>query len=346
MTTSNNLKILYITRSAGSVGGMERLAEEYIAALQKRDDIELTVIAHRGSRYLLPLFLLTACARALIAARRADIIHLGDPLLAKIGWFIKKIHSKPVAITIHGLDVTYANPLYQLYLRLFFRHLDAYFPISKFTKSLLEKYHLRGHVQVITPGIVDRLYQPQELQPNILFTAGRLVKRKGHAWFITHVLPHLSAEIKYSIAGDGPERENILRAAREVNVADRVQLLGRVSEEKLRELYNSAAAFVQPNILVAGDCEGFGLVLLEAALCERAVFASRLEGITDAIHEGKNGILLPAENAQAWITALTEYLHNPTSQPHARQYTLQAFSWPIRAEEYINAFRHLTKEQK
>jgi hypothetical protein len=47
-----------------------------------------------------------------------------------------------------------------------------------------------------------------------------------------------------------------------------------------------------PNIRVPGDAEGFGLVALEAVVCGTAVLAADLEGITEAIQHGKNGLLV------------------------------------------------------
>ena len=41
----------------------------------------------------------------------------------------------------------------------------------------------------------------------VLITVGRLVKRKGHAWFIEHVLKNLPNHYIYLIAGDGPEHD-------------------------------------------------------------------------------------------------------------------------------------------
>jgi glycosyltransferase involved in cell wall biosynthesis len=49
-----------------------------------------------------------------------------------------------------------------------------------------------------------------------------------------------------------------------------------------------------PNIPVSGDMEGFGLTALEASASGSLVVASDLEGISDAIRDGKNGFLITA----------------------------------------------------
>ena len=45
------------------------------------------------------------------------------------------------------------------------------------------------------------------------------------------------------------------------NLGEYVKLLGRLDNETLKLLYNTADVFVMPNIPVEGDIEGFGIVV-------------------------------------------------------------------------------------
>lgn len=378
------MRILFISRAWGQkAGGMERLSFELIEAISKRSDITCDLIVRqRQGRFGAIMFTLVTLPKAIWRARRADVVHLGDPVLALHGWLIKRIWHKPVAVTIHGLDLTFPHQLYQLYLKIFARF-DLYLPISRHVEQLLLQHSIAIspiHIQCISPGINDSYYNPTLSRHNlaqllkqltnyhlptshtVLFTAGRLIKRKGHAWFIREVLPSLPPHTVYLVAGDGPEYETIKQTtvkaklnlltysragnnnqphSRDASPCPTVILLGRVTDDQLKILYNTIDAFIQPNIAMPGDSEGFGLVLLEAALCQRAIFAANLEGISDAIHQQKNGVLLPTEDAPAWQSALTNYLQNPSLSPLARQYTLDNHSWPKQAALYVTAFKSL-----
>jgi phosphatidyl-myo-inositol dimannoside synthase len=134
----------------------------------------------------------------------------------------------------------------------------------------------------------------------VLATLGRLVRRKGSRWFVEAVLPLLPDHVHYIVAGSGPELEPIRKAARAAGVAARVHLLGAVDDELREAVLQGADVFVQPNIAVPGDMEGFGLVTIEAALRGTPVVAAALEGILDAVVDGETGILLPPQEAQAW----------------------------------------------
>lgn len=347
--------IVFITRACRSnAGGMERLSFELTQEATRDQAIETAVIAYTGPRVLSPLFNLTCLPRAIRAAVRADVIHLGDPMLSFAGWLIKILLNKPIAVTVHGLDVSYPNPLYQLYLTLFFKKFDAYFPISSYTKRLI-KGIAEHHMQVINPGIYDQYYNPAITRSHadkllniqtgdkvLLVTTGRLTPRKGHAWFIKNVLPKLPQHCLYVIAGSGQEKVSIIRAAEHANVKNRVMLLGRISHQDLIVLYNSMDAFIQPNVSLPGDTEGFGLVLAEAASCAKAVFASQTEGIPDAIHNGKNGRLLKPQDVGQWKEALQTFIDerqykNPAPYVLARNYTLQQFSWSHIYPQFLHA---------
>ena len=364
MTTSKPIRTLFITRAYGqSAGGMERLSFDLIEEMKHHAGISPIVLAHTTrpgisltkARMESVLFLVSVFPRAVWSARKVDVIHLGDPVLSKIGWFIQKIYRKPVVVTVHGLDVSYSNWLYKMYLYLFFRSFDAYLPISRHAKACLEAWNVSGEVSVIPPGVRDMYYSPTTTRSDlervlkrnltntvVLGTVGRLVERKGHAWFITNVLTKLPAEYIYCIAGDGPERSHIEDVAREAGVENRVMLLGRTSPQDLAILFNTIDIYIQPNIPIKGDAEGFGIVLLEAALCERHVLASNLEGIPDAISDENNGTLIPSENAEAWIAAITKTTSKGDSNPKARVYTLENLSWKSIGQRYVDVLTKLS----
>src|SRR5678816_4727310 len=100
-----------------------------------------------------------------------------------------------------------------------------------------------------------------------------------------------------------------------------------------------------PNVPVANDMEGFGLVMLEAGLCGLPTIASRLEGITDVISEGGNGHLVPPLDADAFRSVILRYYSDPSSlsdaSSRARELTLSRFGWSGVVDQYISAMKQL-----
>jgi len=347
-------RVLFLSRAyRPDAGGMERLSYELINNLRKQPQLEAMVVGFGGARRWFPLYFTIMMPWIIWQARRADIVHLGDPLLADIGWLLQRVFRVKVAVTVHGLDVSFPHPLFRAYQRIFFSNFDLYLPISAHAAVLLEPWRVTGVVRVINPGVSDRFYDPTitrdalsdllklpTAEKTVLLTVGRLVRRKGHTWFIQNVLPRLSTSVLYVIAGMGEELERISEAAVSAGVADQVRMLGRVTEADLKILYNTVDTFIQPNITVSGDAEGFGLVMLEAALCGTSVIASEIDGIPDAIQNGKNGQLLPAGAADAWVSTLSSSLQLISDQ---RAYSLEQFGWTRVTESYASALRSMVQ---
>ncbi len=355
------MRILFVSRAFGTqAGGMERLSWELHRELSSRAPVDRVTFS--GARALTPLFILWCLPRALWQARRADIVYLGDPLLSFVGRVIQWSVRRPVVVTVHGLDILWPHPLYQAYLKLFFHRFNGYVAISEHVQRLLADRGLASRTVVITPGITDRFYNPRITRSDlrtllgrpvdravVLATVGRLIARKGHAWFITTVLPLLPPQVLYVIAGEGPTVKSIAKAVREAQMSDRVIQLGRTSARDTQVLLNTVDAFVQPNILVTGDTEGFGIVLLEAAVCQRPVFASRLEGIPAALHHEINGYLLPAAEPQAWVQQLSDFIARPESYRRAgiraRAYTLATYRWQTIGQRYLAYFTEVINRE-
>jgi glycosyltransferase involved in cell wall biosynthesis len=140
------------------------------------------------------------------------------------------------------------------------------------------------------------------------------------------------------VAGDGIDKENILEAIKKNNLSMRVKMLGYVTDEVRDILFNTCDVFVQPNIKIAGDMEGFGISVIEAASCEIPVIASNIEGLKDAIKDGQNGFLVESENAQAWTDKIQNVLANRTRETFgkkAREFVINNYSWGKISQKYL-----------
>jgi glycosyltransferase involved in cell wall biosynthesis len=101
------------------------------------------------------------------------------------------------------------------------------------------------------------------------------------------------AGLPLKIAGDGPERSALERAAN-----GSATFLGRRSNEELRELYRRAAV-----VLLPGE-EDFGIVPLEAQACGRPVVALGRGGATETVLPDETGILVNELAADAFADAI------------------------------------------
>lgn len=358
------MRILFISRAYPPVtGGIEN--QNYALSLYLARHATVKTIANRHGRKFLPFFLPYATLRALVSAGRYDVVLLGDGVLASLGYFVKKFTGTPVVSVLHGLDINYNSAslnvwyekllirLYQkLWVNVFLPSLDGYIAVSEETKRVGMAHHLPAEKIVVIPNGVtipekERIYERRQLEKLlhvklenrfVLLTAGRLARRKGVAWFIRHVLPTLPDGALYVVAGAGPDQKNIEETIKESRMQSRVIMLGRVSDDTRDLLLHTADIFLQPNIRVAGDMEGFGLTVLEATVARSPVIASALEGLKEAIKDGENGLLLPPEDARAYGETIRTLLQSEEARRNlgekAYRYAQSHYDWRQIARRY------------
>jgi phosphatidylinositol alpha-1,6-mannosyltransferase len=308
-----------------SVGGMETLAADVWEALVARFP-DATLVAHRGSNRGFAQFLLRAWWQILRATftKRCDVVIISDVTTYLMVWPLLVVLRRPTVTMAMGLDLTYPSRLYRAAVRFMVPRAKHVLAISNSTADVARSVGVPAdRVSVVRLGVApptaastDKIDAARALRTRwqlpddapVVLTLGRLVARKGVAWFVTEVMPKLADAVHYVVAGSGPEHDAIVTAATNAGATDRVHLLGRVDDEARELLLCGADLFVQPNVPIPGDMEGFGLVVVEAALRGTPVVASALEGLQEAVVEGETGILCPPGDAESWRTTVTRLL--------------------------------------
>lgn len=368
------MKILFISRAFPPItGGIEN--QNYALSVWLAKHATIRTVANRRGRFFLPLFAPYALLIALWNTRSYDVVLLGDGTLGLIGWLLKKATNIPVVSVVHGIDINYDSKslglwyervlinIYQrLWIKKFLPSLDGLIAVGNETIRQGVARGIPEEKFTFIPNGVDteahfKTHSRQELgkllglsveNTIILLTSGRLAKRKGVAWFIRNVIPKLPKNILYVVAGDGIDRDNIEQAIKETDSMHRVKLLGYVSDEVRDILFNTCDIFIQPNIKVAGDMEGFGISVIEAASCELPVIVSDLEGLKDAIHQNENGLLVEPENPEAFRKVITELVSDEEKRHNlgkrARLYTKAHFEWSVIAKRYIEILQSFVKK--
>lgn len=355
------MRVLFVSRAFPPVlGGIEQQNADLARFLGA--ECELTLIANRRGKRFLPIFYPWAIIRTLILLPRHDVLLLGDGVLAVLGAIAKFFYPKKAVVSVlHGLDITYRSAVYQrLWVHGAFRSLDGAIAVSHATKDeAVQRGFDESRIFVIPNGIeAARFSYPKDQRALstllgfdttdavILLTIGRLVRRKGAAWFIRNVLPLLPPEFHYAVAGAGPEETAIREAIAETGAEPRVHSLGRVSDRDKETLLGSSDVFVQPNIPVVGDMEGFGIAVIEASAAGLPVVASRLEGLADAVSDGENGTLVTPEDAPAFAAAI-QTLRDPSARKSAcergRAFTSAHFDWGVIAGRYRELLQDFVK---
>ena len=315
--------VTFVTRKfPPSVGGMQTLAADVWQTLVSGTDTDARLVAHGGPNRALPAFLVRAAVTTARAARRGEVgvVLTGDVLMYLVLRPLSRVFRFRLATMAMGKDVVWRWRPYQWLVRRGLPRAELVLAISAATAAAVVAAGVPAdRVEVVRLGIevpeptseqdaVRRELQERlGVEPGtvVIATLGRLVRRKGAAWFVREVLPRLPARCVYVVAGEGDERTALLEARAALEDPQRVRLLGSVDDADRELLMRGCDIFAQPNIRVDGDMEGFGLVAVEAAVRGALVVASDLEGLRDAVVDGLTGVLVPTRDADAWVRTLT-----------------------------------------
>jgi len=331
------------------VGGMEQLS--YALSLEFPKHEPTTLLTWGKSQKYLPFVVLYFFVRSLLLIPKKKIthIHIGDGLLSPLGLLLKIIFKIKVTSTIVGLDVTFNFPGYQLLIPACLKRLDKIICISS---AVRDECIARGIPEenciVIPCGVYSTDWithaTRRDLETTIykdignkkvIITVGRLVKRKGIAWFVQYIMPKLENTL-YLIIGEGPEKGKIKKILKKLHLQEKVMLLGKISDEELKIIYNTADVFVMPNIPVSHTMEGFGIVAIEASSTGLPVVASNIEGISSAVLDGKTGYLVESMNAEEFIHGIKKA--QILDKKEIADATRQHYSWQEIGKEYIKNF--------
>lgn len=143
---------------------------------------------------------------------------------------------------------------------------------------------------------------PSTEGPLHLLCAARLKPYKGIDVLLHAVARARSAgaDLKLTIAGDGPERQWLDELAWTLGLTD-VDFLGAVAPASVSTLMRDADAIVLPS-----RGEGLPVALVEAMACGRAVVATRSGGNAEVVEDGETGLLVDPERPDQLADALLQ----------------------------------------
>lgn len=253
--------------------------------------------------------------------------------------FLEECAKKKISysIVLHGLDIIKQKQWPNLkWTQLFYKVIAASENLifnSKATKRLFdESIEINKRSTVLYPGI-DPTYIDNELKIKnieednfieqlgsdlLLLSVGSLVKRKGFDIAIRAFKDNLetikSSGIKYLIAGNGAQKEELESVIAENDLSDKVQLLGGISDGLKFKLMKRSSLFLMPSYTMDGnDIEGFGIVFLEAAYLNNYIIGGASGGMPEAIAPSPQGSALKINGSQDQAV-LSEQLNVVLSQ--------------------------------
>jgi len=224
---------------------------------------------------------------------------------------------------------------------------------SHTTESVLRELFPQARIEMIYLGaparrIAATSQRPEALpdfgQAPFIVAVGTVEKRKNYRNLVkafaiaAHEVPELQLVIAGS-AGDDSNELNQSLALFPADIAQRIHMIGRVSDESIAWLYQQATAMAYPSL-----DEGFGFPLLEAMSEQLPIVGSTGGSIPEVA--GSAALLVDPLDINALAEAITKVVTDSSLQlqlQHAATDQYNKFSWDKTANQLINLYSDLAK---
>jgi len=176
----------------------------------------------------------------------------------------------------------------------------------------------------------------------VILTVSRLLLTKGVDLNIKAIrrLVDKYGNLLLIVVGDGPERFNLERLTRELNLERHVKFLGHLPHESVMEYMSACEVFSMPSWQ-----ETFGLVYIEAMAHAKPVIAIRGQGVDGIVIHGKTGMLAKPNDVDSVIEVMDFLLSHPneakTIGKRARKLVLEIYTYKKNAERTINIYNEV-----
>jgi lipopolysaccharide heptosyltransferase II len=248
----------------------------------------------------------------IVRMEKPDILHARSRVPALVAFFVSRQTQVPFITTCHGF---YSKHLLSRPMGWGKLVIVASNIIGKRMRDDFGVAHEK--IRPIPRGVnlEEFRWQPKSAEekrsgPVIVGLVGRLTPIKGHPLFlkamarVARVIPNL----KIQIIGDSPKpqyKDELLTLTRNLGLEHAVEFMG--TRYDIPGLLSKMDVLVAPSV---GE-EAFGRVVIEGGACGVPVVATRMGGMVDVIENGKEGLLVGADDPRTLADAILRLLKEP-----------------------------------
>jgi len=228
-------------------------------------------------------------------------IHAHDWLTMEAGVLAKQLTGSPLVVHVHATEFdrsgnNYGNPLIHEIEEQALLVADRIIAVSNITKNIIVH---RYNIPADKIEVVHNALDPGSLGSHTYdaITYRYLEHLKGEGYTVVGVVTRFTIQkglvnflraaakassvydkLVFLLAGDGEQRDELLRLSAELGIADKVFFTGFVRGQKWRDAYSVIDIFVMSSV-----SEPFGLTALEAAHHDTALVISKQSGVGEVL---------------------------------------------------------------
>lgn len=267
----------------------------------------------------------------------------------------------PWVAVAHGAEFRMGGRLARLQSRRAFSRAAVVVCVSRFCSEWMVASGVQARrVEVIHNGADGEYFSPLGTEsPNpaasaagpVILSVGNLTRRKGQH-VVLRALPLVLDKVptaQFVAIGLPTNLAELQRLALDLEISDHVRFLGALGAEAVRAWYRGATVFAMTSTTSPdGDVEGFGIAVIEAALCGCPAVVSDSGGLPEAVDADATGLVVPESDTELTAKALVRLLTEPETRHRmasaAYERARKRFTWHRTVEEFDVCLRRVLGE--
>lgn len=276
-----------------------------------------------------------------LLSKELDWLHFGYGTMALGRENIAKVIGAKMAVSFRGFDIGIYPIKYPNCYELLFNKVDKIHIISDDLTDLLYKNGLSKDIEIvkITPAIDTNFFKPSPKSQNSILqisTIARLHWKKGleHTIEALSLLKRDGIDFKYTLIGDGDEKERLLFAAYQLGIKENVKFAGKLPHQKVKKELEQTDIYLQYSVQ-----EGFCNAVLEAQAMGVLCVVSDAEGLSENVLHNQTGWVVPKRKPELLAKKINEIINlSATEKERIRAYAIERVQHEFNIEKQQQEF--------
>jgi glycosyltransferase involved in cell wall biosynthesis len=260
----------------------------------------------------------------------------------------------PFIVSVWGSDIfdfPHKSFLHKKLIEFNLKKADKILSTSNIMAQEISKYTDKN-VEVIPFGIDSKQFKPMKVKS--LFDKNDIVIGTVKSLEIEYGIDYLIKSFKYIsdkysylplkllIVGDGKLKQELQQLVIKLDISDKTIFTGKVDFKEIPKYHNMLSIFV-----ALSNSESFGVAVIEASSCERAVVVSNVGGLPEVVQDGITGFIVSLQNEKNINDAiekliLDEGMRKEMGQ-NGRDRTKKIFNWENNLTSMIKIYRKILR---
>jgi len=221
----------------------------------------------------------------------------------------------PFGFTAHAKDIYTSDP-FQLAEKI--DRADLVVTCTEYNRSYLRRLPTSGRTPLfrVYHGIDLELFASNDAAirptpPYRVLTVARLTAKKGIHTVLSALglLLNRGVDFRYTVIGDGEERDHLVRMADDLGLHERVAWMGTQPHDVVLNQYRNSDVFaIGCEVAANGDRDGIPNVLAESMAMGVPVVATRVSAIPELVEDETSGLLVEPGQPLAMADAIHRVL--------------------------------------